>query len=119
MRAGASEAETVRVRSRRSALVLSCCLIISTCSCVLTSRIVAGISGGDIFASILNPTAAVTELLPMPPSEADGEGLSSQGESGGGGEGRLPSSRAPRRGTGSSAGPARRRAGAIRRKSMA
>jgi len=56
--------------------------------------------------ALLNHTAAVTELLPMPPFEADGEGLSSEGESGGGGEGRRPSSRAPRRGTGSSAGPA-------------
>ena len=67
---------------------------------------VMSIFGGGIPASILNHTAAVTELLPMPPSEADGESLSSQGESGGGGEGRRPSSRAPRRGTGSSAGPA-------------
>ena len=50
-----------------------------------------GIFGGDISASILNHTAAVTELLPMPPSEGDGEGLSSEGESGGGGEGRRPS----------------------------
>ena len=103
MRAGASEAETVCVRARRSALVLRCCLIISTCSCVFD---VASIFGGNISTSILNHTAAVTELLPMPLSEGDGEGLSSEGESGGGGEGRLPSSRAPRRGTGSSAGPA-------------
>ena len=101
MRAGASEAETVCARARRSALVLRCCWIISTCSVLTTS-----ICGDGIPASILNHIAAVTELLPMPPSEADGEGLSSQGESGGGGEGRRPSSRAPRRGTGSSAGPA-------------
>ena len=41
---------------------------------------VASIYGGDISASILNHTAAVTELLPMPPSEGDGEGLPSEGE---------------------------------------
>ena len=77
MRAGASEAETVRVRARRSALVLSCCLI----HLDLQLRVdVASIYGGDISASILNHTAAVTELLPMPPSEGDGEGLPSEGE---------------------------------------
>ena len=47
---------------------------------------VTSICGVGIPASILNHTAAVTELLPMPPSEAGGESLSSQGESGGGGE---------------------------------
>jgi hypothetical protein len=41
---------------------------------------VTSIFGGGIPASILNHTAAVTELLPMPPSEGNCEGLSSEGD---------------------------------------
>ena len=80
------------------------CLSISTCSCMLTSRASAATASPP--ASSTTPRCRDRAVAEMPPSEADGEGLSSQGESGGGGEGRLPSSRAPRRGTGSSAGPA-------------
>ena len=43
-------------------------------------QLVTSICGNGIPASLLNHTAAVTELLPMPPSEGDGEGLPSEGE---------------------------------------